>query len=429
MSSPPQRAAILDDLAARGLIHDSTDRSELAALLDSGPVALYYGCDPTADSLHAGNLIGLLILRRFQLAGHTPIALAGGATGMIGDPSGRSDERNLLDTETLRHNVEKISEQLRRFIDFDAKDAQAELVDNATWTTSVSLIDFLRDVGKHFTVNQMVAKESVRSRMESDNGISYTEFSYMLLQANDFAWLHEHRGCIMQIGGSDQWGNITAGIDLIRRRFARPAHGLTWPLITRADGTKFGKSMGDNVWLGAHRTSPYRFYQYWIQSDDRDVERFLLQLTMLPVADVRAVIDSHNVAPDKREAQRILAREITALVHGDDALAAAEEATAIVFGGTDEPSEAALESLIDEIPTTRLTRAAFDAGVPVVDLLVEAGVATSKGEARRLLGQGGATIGAARPDGAATIGATDLRFGTYLLVRKGKRQVHLVVAE
>jgi tyrosyl-tRNA synthetase len=429
VSSPPQRAAILDDLAARGLIHDSTDPSELSALLESGPVALYYGCDPTADSLHAGNLIGLLILRRFQLAGHTPIALAGGATGMIGDPSGRSDERNLLDAQALQHNVEKISEQLRRFIDFDTADAQAELVDNATWTSSVSLIDFLRDVGKHFTVNQMVAKESVRSRMESDNGISYTEFSYMLLQANDFAWLHEHRGCVLQIGGSDQWGNITAGIDLIRRRFARPAHGLTWPLITRADGTKFGKSMGDNVWLGAHRTSPYRFYQYWIQSDDRDVERFLLQLTMLPVAEVRAVIDAHNVAPDKREAQRVLAREITALVHGDAALAAAEEATSIVFGGTDEPSEAALESLVDEIPTVRLTRAAFEDGVAVVDLLVEAGVAASKGEARRLLGQSGATIGAARPDVAATIGESDLRFGKFLLVRKGKRQVHLIVAE
>jgi tyrosyl-tRNA synthetase len=215
VSSPPQRAAILDDLAARGLVHDSTDRSDLAALLASGPISLYYGCDPTADSLHAGNLIGLLILRRFQQAGHRPIALAGGATGMIGDPSGRSDERNLLDTETLANNVEKISEQLGRFIDFDAGDAQAELVDNATWTSNVSLIDFLRDVGKHFTVNQMVAKESVRSRMESDSGISYTEFSYMLLQANDFAWLHEHRGCVLQIGGSDQWGNITAGIDLI----------------------------------------------------------------------------------------------------------------------------------------------------------------------------------------------------------------------
>ena len=376
MSSPPQRAAILEDLAARGLIHDSTDRAELSTLLASGPIALYYGCDPTADSLHAGNLIGLLILRRFQLAGHTPIALAGGATGMIGDPSGRSDERNLLDTATLAHNVEKISEQLRRFIDFDAGDAQAELVDNATWTASVSLIDFLRDVGKHFTVNQMVAKESVRSRMESESGISYTEFSYMLLQANDFAWLHEHRDCVLQIGGSDQWGNITAGIDLIRRRFARPAHGLTWPLMTRADGTKFGKSMGENVWLGAHRTSPYRFYQYWIQSDDRDVEKFLLQLTMLSVAEVRAVIDAHMVAPDRREAQRVLAREVTGLVHGAAALAAAEEATSIVFGSTDEPSEAALESLVDEIPTTRLTRATLAEGLAVVDLLVEASVAT-----------------------------------------------------
>jgi tyrosyl-tRNA synthetase len=429
VSSPPQRAAILEDLAARGLIHDSTDRAELSTLLASGPIALYYGCDPTADSLHAGNLIGLLILRRFQLAGHTPIALAGGATGMIGDPSGRSDERNLLDAATLAHNVANISEQLRRFIDFDAGDAQAELVDNATWTASVSLIDFLRDVGKHFTVNQMVAKESVRSRMESESGISYTEFSYMLLQANDFAWLHEHRGCVLQIGGSDQWGNITAGIDLIRRRFARPAHGLTWPLMTRADGTKFGKSMGENVWLGAHRTSPYRFYQYWIQSDDRDVEKFLLQLTMLSVAEVRAVIDAHMGAPDRREAQRVLAREVTGLVHGAAALAAAEEATSIVFGSTDEPSEAALESLVDEIPTTRLTRATLAEGLAVVDLLVEASVATSKGEARRLLGQGGATVGGTRPDAAGVIGAGDLRFGRFLLVRKGKRQVHLVVAE
>ena len=429
MSSPPQRAAILDDLAARGLIHDSTDRSELAALLDSGPISLYYGCDPTADSLHAGNLIGLLILRRFQLAGHTPIPLAGGATGMIGDPSGRSDERNLLDPKTLAHNVEKISEQLRRFIDFDAGDAQAELVNNATWTSNISLIDFLRDVGKHFTVNQMVAKESVRSRMESDSGISYTEFSYMLLQANDFAWLHEHRGCVLQIGGSDQWGNITAGIDLIRRRFAHAAHGLTWPLMTRADGTKFGKSMGDNVWLGAHRTSPYRFYQYWIQSDDRDVEKFLLQLTMLSVDEIRAVIDAHVAAPERREAQRVLAREITALVHGAAALAAAEEASAIVFGGTDEPSQAALESLVDEIPTTRLTRSAFEAGVPVVDLLTLAGVTSSKAEARRLLGQNGATVGGIRPDPGSVLDVGNLRFDRFLLVRKGKRQVHLVVAE
>ena len=429
MSSLPQRAPILDDLAARGLIHDSTDRSELSALLQSGPVSLYYGCDPTADSLHAGNLIGLLILRRFQLAGHKPIALAGGATGMIGDPSGRSDERNLLDAATLARNVEKISEQLGRFIDFGSGDARAELVDNATWTAGVSLIDFLRDVGKHFTVNQMVAKESVRSRMESDNGISYTEFSYMLLQANDFAWLHEQRGCVLQIGGSDQWGNITAGIDLIRKRFAHTAHGFTWPLMTRADGTKFGKSMGENVWLSAHRTSPYRFYQYWIQSDDRDVEKFLLQLTMLSVNDVRAVIEAHSGAPERREAQRVLAREVTGLVHGAAAVAAAEEATAIVFGTVDEPSEAALESLVDEIPTTRLERASFDGGIAAVDLLVAAGVVASKGEGRRLLTQGGATVSGQRLDVAASIGSSDLRCGRFLLVRRGKRQVHLVVAE
>ena len=349
---------------------------------------------------------------------------------MIGDPSGRSDERNLLDAPTLANNVDKISEQLRRFIDFEAAgSAQAELVDNATWTADVSLIEFLRDVGKHFTVNQMVAKESVRSRMESDSGISFTEFSYMLLQANDFAWLHQHRGCVLQIGGSDQWGNITAGIDLIRRRFARSAHGLTWPLITRADGTKFGKSMGDNVWLGAHRTSPYRFYQYWIQSDDRDVEKFLMQLTMLSVDEVREVIRAHTAAPEHRDAQRVLAREVTGLVHGAATLAAAEEATAIVFGATDEPSQAALETLVDEIPTFRLARGRFDAGVAIVDLLAEAGVAASKGEARRLLGQGGATVGGVRPDASTVISAGDLRFGRFLLLRKGKRQVQLVVAE
>ncbi|TML15889.1 MAG: tyrosine--tRNA ligase [Actinobacteria bacterium] len=380
-------------------------RQRAAIILEGGPVALYYGCDPTADSLHAGNLIGLLILRRFQLAGHKPIALAGGATGMIGDPSGRSDERNLLDAPTLANNVDKISEQLRRFIDFEAAgSAQAELVDNATWTADVSLIEFLRDVGKHFTVNQMVAKESVRSRMESDSGISFTEFSYMLLQANDFAWLHQHRGCVLQIGGSDQWGNITAGIDLIRRRFARSAHGLTWPLI-------------------------YRFYQYWIQSDDRDVEKFLMQLTMLSVDEVREVIRAHTAAPEHRDAQRVLAREVTGLVHGAAELAAAEEATAIVFGATDEPSQAALETLVDEIPTFRLARGRFDAGVAIVDLLAEAGVAASKGEARRLLGQGGATVGGVRPDASTVISAGDLRFGRFLLLRKGKRQAQLVVAE
>ena len=429
MTASPQRASILDDLEARGLVHDSTDRTELRRRLQDGPITLYAGFDPTADSLHAGNLIGLLALRRFQLSGHRPIAVAGGATGMIGDPGGRSEERNLLDDETLMHNLSNIKEQMARFLDFEAGPTQAELIDNREWTSGQQLIPFLRDVGKHFTVNQMVAKESVRSRLEGEAGISYTEFSYMLLQANDFAWLHANRDCVLQVGGSDQWGNITAGIDLIRRRSGASAHGLTWPLMTQADGSKFGKTAAGAVWLGAHRLSPYRFFQYWMQTDDRDVERFLLQLTLLPVDEVRAIIAAHGTAPERRDAQRALARAVTALVHGAAAVAAAEEATAIVFGASDEPSESALESLVDEIPTTRLARSAFAGGLPVVDVLIDAGIASSKGEARRLLTQAGATVGGARPDPAASVGLDELRFGRFLLVRKGKRQVHLVVAE
>ena len=419
---------LFEELQWRGLVHDFTD-PVVPEKLNAGGLTAYIGFDPTADSLHIGNLLQICNLRRLQEAGHQVIALTGGATGMIGDPGGRSEERNLLDDEALLHNLACIKEQMARFLDFEPGPLQAELIDNREWTADQKLIPFLRDVGKHFTVNQMVAKDSVRSRLESDAGISYTEFSYMLLQANDFAWLHANRDCILQVGGSDQWGNITAGIDLIRRRSGASAHGLTWPLMTQADGSKFGKTASGAVWLGAHRLSPYRFFQYWMQTDDRDVERFLLQLTLLPVDEIRAIVEAHAAAPERREAQRTLARAVTTLVHGAAAVAAAEEATAIVFGATDDPSESALESLVDEIPTTRLTRAAFAGGLAVVDLLVDAGVATSKGEARRLLGQSGATVGASRPDAAATVGTDDLRFGRFLLVRKGKRQVHLVVAE
>jgi tyrosyl-tRNA synthetase len=276
----------------------------------------------------------------------------------------------------------------------------------------------------------MVAKESVRSRMDGESGISFTEFSYMLLQANDFAWLNEHEGCVLQIGGSDQWGNITAGIDLVRRRHGRAAHGLTWPLMTKADGTKFGKSAGGNVWLGAHRTSPYAFYQYWMQADDRDVERFLLQLTLLPVASVHELLAAHGGAPEQREAQRVLAAEVTTLVHGSDALAAAQEATGVVFSrGDGLPSAAALASLVDGIPTTRLDRGGLAAGVGVIDLLAATGVASSKGEARRLLDQQGVSINGARPPADAVLGPDDLWHGRFFLVRKGKRQVELVVAD
>ena len=316
MSSMPT-LHVLADLEARGLVHDTTDRAALARRLAS-PVTVYHGIDPTADSLHIGNLVGVLALRRFQAAGHRPVALAGGATGMIGDPGGRTGERALLDADTLAANLKGIEAQLRRLLAFDpAGGPGALLVDNASWTAGLGLLEFLRDVGKHATVNQMMAKESVRTRLESTEGISFTEFSYMLIQAHDYLWLHEHEGCDLQIGGSDQWGNITAGIDLVRRRTGDAVHGLTWPLLTRADGSKFGKSAGGNVWLDPRRTSPYAFYQHWIQVDDADVGRFLLQMTFLDLDEVTELAALHAAAPARREAQRRLAHEVTALVHGE----------------------------------------------------------------------------------------------------------------
>ncbi len=282
-------AAILDDLSARGLVHDSTDVDHLRARLEEGPLVVYAGFDPTGDSLHVGHLVPLLLLRRFQVFGHHPVALAGGATGMIGDPGGRSSERNLLDRATLDANTRAISAQLSRFLDFDADANPARLVDNRDWTTDLGVLEFLRDVGKHVTVNTMLAKESVRARVQSEHGISFTEFSYMLLQANDFRHLYDELGVELQVGGSDQWGNITAGIDLIRRTSGHHVHGLTVPLVTRSDGQKFGKSTGDAVWLDPRRTSPYAFFQYFVNTDDRDVERFLRQLTLLGLDEIEAV--------------------------------------------------------------------------------------------------------------------------------------------
>jgi tyrosyl-tRNA synthetase len=423
--------AILDDLAARGLVHDSTDRDALATALSAPGASVYCGFDPTADSLHVGNLVGLLNLRRFQQAGVRPIALAGGATGMIGDPSGRSDERNLLDDETLEANLAAISAQLERFIDFSPGPHQAALVDNRTWTSPVTLIEFLRDVGKHFTVNQMVAKESVRSRMSAETGISFTEFSYMLLQANDFAWLNEHEGCVLQVGGSDQWGNITAGIELIRRVHGRVGHGLTWPLITKADGTKFGKSQGGNVWLDPARTSPFRFYQHWLQTDDRDLARFLLQLTLLPVAAIDAAIAGHAKDPGSRHAHRLLADEVTLLVHGPVALEAASQATSAVFAphGDDTPSRAVLDTLTDEIPTCRISSEVFGVGLDIVTFLVVGGIAASKNEARRLVEQNGVTVNGVRLPPNALVARSSLVDEAFALVRRGKRAVHLVLLE
>ena len=409
---------LLADLEARGLVQDTTDREALAARLAEGPVTLYCGFDPTADSLHAGNLIGLLVLRRFQLAGHRPLALAGGATGMIGDPSGRSDERNLLDEATLAHNLASIKEQMGRFLDFGAGPTQAKLVDNRSWTGDVRLLDFLRDVGKHVTVNQMVAKESVKARMAGDQGISYTEFSYMLIQAHDFLHLWRERGCELQIGGSDQWGNITLGADLIRKASGH-AHALTWPLLLRSDGKKFGKSEAGNVWLAAHRTSPYQFFQYWMQVPDADVERFLLQLTLLPVDEARRVAATHAEAPHQRDGQRRLAREVTTLVHGPDAARDAEAASGILFGG--DPRSASPESLAfvaEEAPTAPVHRDRLAAGVPVVDLVVEAGLFKSKGEARRTIN--GIAVNGEKVTEDRVVGTADLLHDRWILLRKGR---------
>ena len=321
------------DLSKRGLIHDSTDATALADRLDASPIGVYVGFDPTADSLHVGHLLGQITLRRFQLAGHRPFPLAGGATGMVGDPSGRSDERNLLDRETLHHNVESIKSQLERLLDFSDGPTKATLVNNADWTAGITALDFLRDVGKHITVNQMMAKESVKNRLNSENGLSYTEFSYMLLQANDFRHLCATHDVELQMGGSDQWGNIVAGIDLIRRTLSRSAFGATWPLVTKSDGTKFGKTAGGAVWLDPSRTSPYQFRQFWMQMADADVVKYLPQYSLASLDETNALIAEHTGDPGKRVAQRVLAQEMTALVHGTAAAADAAAAADILFGG------------------------------------------------------------------------------------------------
>ncbi len=422
---------VLEELESRGLVQDTTDRDLLARRLSSDPVSVYHGIDPTASSLHLGNLIGVLVLRRFQEAGHRPIALVGGATGMVGDPSGRSDERNLLDDDTLVANLSGIRSQLEKLLDLDG---EAQLVNNYDWTRDLTLIEFLRDTGKHATVNQMAAKHSVRSRMESETGISFTEFTYMLLQAYDFWWLHSHLDCELQIGGSDQWGNITAGVDLIRRRSGAQVHGLTWPLLTRSDGAKFGKTAEGAVWLDPELTSPYRFHQYFIQIPDEDVERSLLQFTLLPVAEIAELVAAHQGDPGRREAQHRLANEVTSLVHGSAAAAAAEEAGRILFGSpVGEMDESAFEAVGAEVPTTELSltvECGFDAAsnsFDLVELLVATGLAGSKGDARRGLSEGSVYVNNERvsPEESA-VAADRLLHGRYLLLRRGKRRYHLL---
>ncbi len=428
-----QGSAVLDDLLARGLVRDSTDLGMLRQRLDAGPITVYCGFDPTSDSLHAGNLLMLLNLRRFQDGGHRPIALAGGATGMIGDPSGRSEERNLLDDVQLAANLEGIVPQLRRFLDFEGGRHPARLVDNRSWTIATSVIDFLRDVGKHVTVNQMLGKESVRSRLEGATGISYTEFSYMLLQANDFYELNRLEGCELQIGGSDQWGNIAVGIDLIRRRTATTAYGLTSPLLTRADGTKYGKSSsGENLWLSAQRMSPYRFHQAWIATPDEDVRKLLLQLTLLEVPIVEALVVDHELAPERRLAQRRLAWEITALVHGPEQADAAEQTAELLFGGREPRAVTATswEMLRRELPLARFPADRLDGdGALPADLFADLGLATSRSAARRLLEQRGWVVNGRRLEPQDRLTAADLILSQFVLVRRGKNNYHLLMVE
>ncbi len=415
--------SFLEDLSARGLIHDTTDRAALEARLAEGSISLYHGIDPSASSLHIGNFVGVLMLRRFQDAGHRPVVLVGGATGMIGDPGGRSEERNLLDEDSLASNVAGIRSQLERLVDFD----RAELVNNYDWTKHVGVLDFLRDVGKHATVNQMVAKDSVRSRMEGEHGISYTEFSYMLLQAYDYWWLHNNLGCDLQIGGSDQWGNITAGVDLIRRRDGDHCHALTWPLITRADGQKFGKSVSGAVWLDPERTLPYEFHQYWLRVDDRDVERFLLQLTLLGVDEVAEIAAAHDADPSARLGQQRLADEVTTLVHGAEAVEQAKLGAQAMFGRGDLSVEM-LGALRGVLPETVVSAGDLVGEDALVNLLVATGVTASKGEARRLLSQGGVSVNRGKVDAETTLEGAVIG-QRYLLLQKGKKLRHLVVVD
>jgi tyrosyl-tRNA synthetase len=395
---------------------------------------VYAGFDPTADSLHVGSLLGLIVLRRFQQAGHRPIALVGGATGMIGDPSGKSAERNLLSKEQLAHNVASMGAQMARFLDFEAGPSSALLVNNFEWIGPFSYLEFLRDVGKNFPVNVMLAKDSVKSRLgrsgeESQAGMSYTEFSYMLLQAYDFVHLHAHYGCELQAGGSDQWGNITAGIDLARRMRGAQLYGITWPLLTKSDGAKMGKTESGAVWLSAERTSPYAFYQYWFNTEDADVGKCLRMLTELPRAEIEALDAAREQNAAQRESQRRLAEELTRLVHGSEGLDAARRATEIFFGAEITAlDDAQLGQIFADVPSQQLPAATLGGGgLGIVDALVAAGLAKSKGDARRTVQQGGAYVNNRRVDDLeAKLTAVDLASPTMLVLRSGKKNYALL---
>jgi tyrosyl-tRNA synthetase len=416
---------LLDDLKWRGLIAQTTDEKALREALKK-PITLYVGFDPTAPSIHVGNLVVLFVLRRFQLAGHNPLPLVGGATGLVGDPSGKNEERTLNTTDVVAQWVDRIKKQLSKFMDFDSKTNPAVMVNNLDWTAPMSAIEFLRDIGKHFSVNQMLSKDAVSARLEKD-GISYTEFSYQVLQSMDYLELYRRHNCKLQIGGSDQWGNITAGLDLIRRVESGSAHALTVPLLTKADGTKFGKTAGGSVWLDPEMTSPYAFFQYWLNSDDKDVINFLKVFSFKSRAEIEVLEKSHNENPGAREAHRELARELTSLVHSPEIAQRVEDAARALFGQGDltELDEATLAGALSELPRVQVKSGEE---IPTwVDLLAATGVVDSKSAARRIVKEGGAYLNNEK------VAAEDFRLekthflcGKYAVLRKGKRDLAAV---
>lgn len=412
-------------LKERGFIAQLTDES-LSDRLDREQLTIYAGFDPTAASLHLGHLVPVMVLAHLQRAGHRVVALIGGATAMVGDPSGRSDERNLLSPEQVAKNAISVRRQLERFLDFTGTNP-AIILNNNDWIAPIRFVEWLRDVGKHFTVNYMLAKESVKRRVEGERGISYTEFSYLTMQAFDFLHVFDHVGCRVQCGGSDQWGNITAGIDLIRKLRQESAYGLTCPLITTSSGEKFGKTAGNALWLDAACTSPWEFYQYLVRQEDQDVVRFLNLYTFLPQSRVEELRQAVLSCPERREAQKVLALEVTRMVHGEATAREMERAAGIVYGSEiKDLSDGVLASVFASVPSANITWAELDAGIDVVDLFVHSGLVASKGEVRRLIKSGGAYVNNVRVAGELKVGRAHLASESFIVLRSGKTTYHLV---
>lgn len=426
----------VEELTWRGMIHDITPGTE--EQLKKEMTAAYVGIDPTADSLHIGHLVSVMMLKHFQIAGHKPIALVGGATGMIGDPSGKSAERNLLDEETLRHNEACLKKQLAKFLDFESNAANAaELVNNYDWMKEFSFLEFIRDIGKHITVNYMMSKDSVKKRLgeESKMGLSFTEFTYQLVQGTDFLHLYREKNCKLQMGGSDQWGNITTGTELIRRKGCGEAFALTCPLITKADGGKFGKTESGNVWLDQKLTTPYKFYQFWLNVSDADAEKYIKIFTLLSKEEVDALVLEQEAAPNLRPLQKRLAKEVTCMVHGEDEYGKAVEASQILFGKATTESLSSLDketflSVFEGVPTFGVDRSKLDVGVPVIELLAaETGVFPSKGDLRRTIKGNGLSLNKAKlSDPEYLVTSADLINGCYLLIQKGKKSYSIIEA-